>query len=165
MIETASVRHSFATVNGLRLHQLQVGSGGRPLVCLHGVTGHAWTWYEVAQALQDHPEEALRVHVQEELGVSLTERPSPWVAAYSSFACFAVGALIPLLPYLFGSPHLWLALATGGVGLALAGAIAARFTGRSGHQRRWSVRRCLTCRPSASRTASRCRSWGSGRGR
>lgn len=85
---------------------------------------------QMAQALRDHPEEALRIHVQDELGVSATQRPSPWVAAYSSFLCFAVGALIPLLPYLFGSPYLWLALAVGGLGLILAGAVAARFTGR-----------------------------------
>lgn len=85
---------------------------------------------EVAGALRDHPEEALRVHVQEELGVSTTRGPNPWVAAGSSFACFSVGALIPLLPYLFGSAHLWLALAAGGAGLALAGAVASRFTSR-----------------------------------
>ena len=48
-------------------------------------------------------EEALRVHAQEELGVDPTEQPSPWTAAISSFVCFAVGALIPLLPYLLGA--------------------------------------------------------------
>lgn len=84
----------------------------------------------MAEALRDHPEEALRVHVQEELGVSATEAPSPWVAAFSSFGCFAVGALIPLLPYLFGSSQLWLALGVGGLGLVVAGGVAARFTGR-----------------------------------
>lgn len=86
--------------------------------------------WRMADALRDLPDEALRIHVQEELGVSATEHPSPWTAAVSSFACFAVGGLIPLLPYLFGSPHLWLALAAGGLGLAGAGALAARFTGR-----------------------------------
>lgn len=85
---------------------------------------------QVAEAFMARPEEALRVHVQEEMGVSLTERPSPWVAAFSSFGCFAVGAVIPLLPYLFGADLLWLALGVGGVGLVAAGAIAARFTGR-----------------------------------
>lgn len=85
---------------------------------------------EVAHTLRDHPEEALRIHVQEELGVSMSDVPSPWVAAISSFLCFSVGALIPLLPYLFGATSLWLALALGGVGLALAGVLASRFTGR-----------------------------------
>ena len=30
------------------------------------------------------------------------EQPSPWTAAISSFLCFSIGALIPLLPYLLG---------------------------------------------------------------
>jgi VIT1/CCC1 family predicted Fe2+/Mn2+ transporter len=51
-------------------------------------------------------------------------------AAVSSFLCFAVGALIPLLPYLLGAPVLWLALLCGGAGLVAAGAISARFTAR-----------------------------------
>jgi vacuolar iron transporter family protein len=86
---------------------------------------------QMADALKDHPEQALRMHTQEELGVSPTESPSPWVAAVSSFCCFAVGALMPLLPYLLGGVQLWPALATGGAGLLAAGAIAARFTGRN----------------------------------
>jgi VIT1/CCC1 family predicted Fe2+/Mn2+ transporter len=85
---------------------------------------------QVAEALKDHPEEALRVHVQEELGVSMTDVPSPWVAAFSSFLCFVVGGVIPLLSYLFGSTELWLALAVGGAGLFVVGALTARFTTR-----------------------------------
>jgi VIT1/CCC1 family predicted Fe2+/Mn2+ transporter len=86
---------------------------------------------QVADLLKAHPEQALRVHAQEELGVVPDELPSPWTAAVSSFVCFSVGALIPLLTYLFGVPTLWPALAVGGVGLFVAGAIVARFTGRS----------------------------------
>jgi len=85
---------------------------------------------QVAEVLKDHPEQALRVHAQEELGVVPDELPSPWTAAASSFVCFAVGALVPLLPYLFGIHKLWLALAVGGVGLFVAGAVVARFTGK-----------------------------------
>ncbi|NUT38080.1 MAG: hypothetical protein HOV79_33955 [Hamadaea sp.] len=87
---------------------------------------------QVAHALRDHPEEALRVHAQEELGVVPEASPSPWTAAISSFVCFSVGALIPLLSYLLGSDSLWLALAIGGAGLFAAGALTARFT-----HRRW----------------------------
>jgi VIT1/CCC1 family predicted Fe2+/Mn2+ transporter len=87
--------------------------------------------HQVANALKANPEEALRVHAQEELGVNPHEQPSPWVAAISSFLCFSVGALIPLLPYLIGSDELWLALAVGGVGLFIAGALVARFTYRT----------------------------------
>ncbi|WP_329007890.1 VIT1/CCC1 transporter family protein [Micromonospora rifamycinica] len=85
---------------------------------------------QVAEAVRRNPEEALRVHVREELGVDPDEQPSPWAAAVSSFLCFSVGALIPLLSYLFGSTSLALALAVGGVGLFAAGAVVARFTGR-----------------------------------
>jgi VIT1/CCC1 family predicted Fe2+/Mn2+ transporter len=86
---------------------------------------------QVADVLKANPEQALRVHAQEELGVVPDELPSPWTAATSSFVCFAIGALIPLLTYLFGVDVLWPALAVGGVGLFVAGAIVARFTGRS----------------------------------
>ncbi|HEX5741685.1 MAG TPA: VIT1/CCC1 transporter family protein [Pilimelia sp.] len=86
--------------------------------------------HAVADVLRRHPEEALRVHVREELGVEPDALPSPWTAAVSSFLCFAVGALVPLLPYLVGLPHLWLALAVGGCGLVGAGLLVARFTGR-----------------------------------
>ncbi|KWV33208.1 MULTISPECIES: VIT1/CCC1 transporter family protein [Micromonospora] len=85
---------------------------------------------QVAEAVRRNPEEALRVHVREELGVDPDEQPSPWAAAVSSFLCFSVGALIPLLSYLLGSTSLVLALAIGGVGLFAAGAVVARFTGR-----------------------------------
>jgi vacuolar iron transporter family protein len=86
---------------------------------------------QVADVLKANPEQALRVHAQEELGVVPDELPSPWTAASSSFVCFAVGALVPLLPYLFGIHKLWLALAVGGVGLFVAGAVVARFTGKA----------------------------------
>src|SRR5262249_28424630 len=53
---------------------------------------------EVAEALKRDPKEALRVHVQEEMGIVPGEQPSPWTAAISSFLCFALGAVVPLLP-------------------------------------------------------------------
>ena len=85
---------------------------------------------QVADVLKANPRQALRVHAQEELGVVPDELPSPWTAAGSSFVCFAVGAVIPLLTYLLGFDSLIAALALGGVGLFAAGVIVARFTGR-----------------------------------
>ena len=73
---------------------------------------------------------ALNFHLVQELGVDPREKPSPWVAAGSSFVLFAIGAIIPLIPYLLGYESLWLGLAFGGAGLLLAGASAARFTRR-----------------------------------
>ncbi|RKN19837.1 hypothetical protein D7147_12965 [Micromonospora musae] len=85
---------------------------------------------QVAEAVRRNPEEALRVHVREELGVDPDDQPSPWAAAVSSFFFFSVGAFVPLLTYLLGFTSLWLALGVGGLGLFLAGAVVARFTSR-----------------------------------
>jgi vacuolar iron transporter family protein len=71
---------------------------------------------------------ALNFHLVQELGVDPREKPSPWIAAGSSFVMFAVGAIIPLIPYLLGFESLWAGLACGGAGLLIAGAVAARFT-------------------------------------
>jgi vacuolar iron transporter family protein len=83
-----------------------------------------------AAAEEIHRDEnrALNFHLVQELGVDPREKPSPWVAAGSSFAMFAVGAIAPLIPYLLGFESLWAGLACGGLGLLLAGALAARFT-------------------------------------
>ncbi len=85
---------------------------------------------QVAEAVREKPELALRMHIQEELGVNPDEHPDPWAAAISSFLCFSIGALVPLLPYLLGATSLALALAVGGLGLFVAGAVVSRFTNR-----------------------------------
>jgi VIT1/CCC1 family predicted Fe2+/Mn2+ transporter len=72
--------------------------------------------------------QALNFHLVQELGVDPRERPSPWVAAGSSFVMFSIGAIVPLIPYLLGFGSLWLGLACGGLGLLLAGGVAASFT-------------------------------------
>jgi vacuolar iron transporter family protein len=71
---------------------------------------------------------ALNFHLSQELGVDPQEKPSPWVAAGSSFVMFAIGAIVPLIPYLLGFRSLSLGLLFGGVGLLVAGGVAARFT-------------------------------------
>ena len=71
---------------------------------------------------------ALNFHLSQELGVDPREKPSPWVAAISSFVTFAVGAITPLVPYLLGFESLWAGLILGGVGLMIAGGVASRFT-------------------------------------
>jgi VIT1/CCC1 family predicted Fe2+/Mn2+ transporter len=85
---------------------------------------------QVAEQLSADPETALRLHIVAELGLSPDDKPSPWTAAVSSFLTFSVGAVIPLLPYLFGLSLLWVALVAGGAGLVLAGALSSRFTPR-----------------------------------
>jgi VIT1/CCC1 family predicted Fe2+/Mn2+ transporter len=71
---------------------------------------------------------ALNFHLTQELGVDPEDKPSPYVAASSSFIMFAIGAIVPLIPYLLGFRSLWLGLLCGGVGLLIAGGVAARFT-------------------------------------
>jgi VIT1/CCC1 family predicted Fe2+/Mn2+ transporter len=85
---------------------------------------------EVAVQLSADPETALRLHIVAELGLSPEDKPSPRVAAVSSFLTFGTGALLPLLPYLLGVSLLWVALLCGGVGLLVAGALSSRFTPR-----------------------------------
>lgn len=71
---------------------------------------------------------AVNVHLVQEIGVDPQETPSPFVAAISSFLTFSLGALIPLVPYLFGFGLLWLGLLSGALGLLVVGAVTSRFT-------------------------------------
>jgi VIT1/CCC1 family predicted Fe2+/Mn2+ transporter len=83
---------------------------------------------EVAEQVSRDPDEALRLHAQEELGVDPTELPSPWVAAFSSFFAFSLGAVVPLVTFFAGVSALWPALVVAAVTLFVAGAVVARMT-------------------------------------
>jgi vacuolar iron transporter family protein len=85
---------------------------------------------QVAKQISTNPEEALGMHVREELGVDYHELPSPLTAAGASLATFAVGALIPLLPYLLGYDSLWAALGLAAVAAFVGGGMVARLTDR-----------------------------------
>ncbi|WNM50016.1 VIT1/CCC1 transporter family protein [Kitasatospora sp. CM 4170] len=87
--------------------------------------------HEVARQLSADPDQTLEIHAREELGIDPNDLPSPWVAAGSSFVCFAVGALLPLLPYLLGATTLLPALLLSVTGLFACGAVVARVTARS----------------------------------
>jgi VIT1/CCC1 family predicted Fe2+/Mn2+ transporter len=86
---------------------------------------------EVARQLSRDPEDALDIHAREELGVDPGNLPSPYVAAISSFVFFSIGALIPVLPYLFGATLLWPSGILAVLGLFGAGALVSRVTARS----------------------------------
>jgi VIT1/CCC1 family predicted Fe2+/Mn2+ transporter len=85
---------------------------------------------QVAQQISQNPEETLKIHASQELGVDPSELPSPMQAALFSFISFAIGALVPLVPYLLGAKVLWLSLAVTAVALAITGGAVARLTGR-----------------------------------
>jgi len=54
---------------------------------------------QLAAEMMRDPEMALEAHAREELGIDPTQLGSPVGAAASSFVAFALGALIPLLPW------------------------------------------------------------------
>src|SRR5690349_506827 len=57
---------------------------------------------EIAERIFRDPDTALDVLIREELGLDPEELGSPWGAAFGSFVAFAIGAAIPVVPYLFG---------------------------------------------------------------
>lgn len=79
------------------------------------------------------PDLALEVHAREELGISTDSLGSPWQAAAASFGTFALGAFIPLFPWLFtsGTGALVLSIVLGAVAAVVVGVVLARFTERS----------------------------------
>jgi vacuolar iron transporter family protein len=85
---------------------------------------------QAAAEISAHPEQALAVHAFEELGVDPSDLPSPLVAAGASLAAFAVGATVPLLPYLLGFDALAACLALSAVAAVVGGGLVARLTGR-----------------------------------
>lgn len=56
-----------------------------------------------AEHIMADPDQALDVHAREEFGLDPEELGSPWGAAGSSFLTFAVGAFVPLVPFVFGA--------------------------------------------------------------
>jgi VIT1/CCC1 family predicted Fe2+/Mn2+ transporter len=89
---------------------------------------------ELSAKLLSDPQSAIDVLAREELGIDPAELGgSPWVAAGTSMLLFALGALIPVLPFLFltGTAAIGTSLVAGSVGLCLIGAAIAVFTGRS----------------------------------
>jgi vacuolar iron transporter family protein len=85
---------------------------------------------EVARQIHADVENAVSVHAREELGVDPNDLPSPRLAAVSSFAAFAVGAFIPLLPYLLGGTTLVPAALLTLVALFGCGAVVSHVTVR-----------------------------------
>ena len=85
---------------------------------------------KVATQLSAHPDSALDLHVREELGVDPGELPSPYTAAGASLVTFAIGALIPLIPYLAGFDSLAVALGLAAVAAFAGGGVVARLTDR-----------------------------------
>ncbi len=85
---------------------------------------------EVARQIHADPDVAVEVHARDELGVTMNDLPSPLLAAVSSFVSFAVGAIIPVLPFLLGANALLPVVIVSLLGLFGCGAIVTRLTAR-----------------------------------
>jgi vacuolar iron transporter family protein len=87
----------------------------------------------MAEAVMRDPDVALEAHALEELGISPENLGSPIAAATSSFAAFAIGALVPLLPWFFleKGAAVVLSLALAVVAAVAVGVATGRFTDRS----------------------------------
>lgn len=85
-----------------------------------------------ATRLVANPEVALDVLAREELGLNPDELGSAIGAAAYSFGSFAIGATLPLLPFIVGAPQpVVSAAACAGAALFVVGAIMSLFSGRS----------------------------------
>jgi VIT1/CCC1 family predicted Fe2+/Mn2+ transporter len=85
---------------------------------------------EVARQIHDDVDNAVNVHAREELGVEPGDLASPRLAAVSSLLSFAIGAAVPLLPYLLGATSVLPAVALTLLALFVCGAVVARVTVR-----------------------------------
>ncbi|MEN3315277.1 MAG: vacuolar iron transporter family protein [Acidimicrobiaceae bacterium] len=101
---------------------------------------------DLAEALMRDPKVALETHAREELGIHPESLGAPVAAAVSSFLAFSAGALIPLLPWFFGTgtAATIVSMVLGVVSALAVGAALAGFTGRpmarsAGRQLLWSA--------------------------
>jgi VIT1/CCC1 family predicted Fe2+/Mn2+ transporter len=87
---------------------------------------------DVAAHLVANPEKALDTLAREELGLNPDDLGSPIGAALSSFVCFAVGASLPLIPFLIGATNgVIIAAAISGAALFAIGMMLSLFSGKN----------------------------------
>ncbi len=108
---------------------------------------------EEARTISEHlianPEKALDTLAREELGLNPDDLGSSIGAALSSFVAFAIGATLPLIPFLFGfSAHgITIAATISGIALFVGGAVLSLFSGKNAlwglaHAGHWRGGRC-----------------------
>jgi len=89
----------------------------------------------MAARLMENPQIALETLVREELGLDPGELGSPWGASIGSFLAFAIGALVPVIPFFFGAsaglPFVVASAGLAAVATFAVGASLSLFTGRN----------------------------------
>ena len=85
---------------------------------------------QLADGMMRDPELALRAHTREELGIDPSAIGNPMRAALFSLVAFAIGALIPLLPWLLTSSgnELWWSIGLSAVASFALGGLIGWFT-------------------------------------
>ena len=96
----------------------------------------------VAKRIMERPEVALETMAREELGLDSSQLGSPWGAAASSFIAFVIGAIVPILPYVFdaGTLAFTLSAVLSAGALVSVGALIASTSGRNAS---WGALRML----------------------
>jgi VIT1/CCC1 family predicted Fe2+/Mn2+ transporter len=137
-LSVQSARELFA--NELRIEAAQLAASPDAEVAeLRGIYERKGVPSTMARELADHmvrsdPVLALDTMAREELGFDPNELGgSAWVAAGTSLALFALGAVVPLLPFLLAGGQLALIVAAGLSGVALFG-LGAGITALTGTQ-------------------------------
>ena len=121
---------------GLQRHQLHhTPEQERDILCeIYEAKGLSRAEAEliVARIMKD-PERAIDTFVREEIGLSAETMGSPVAAGLGSLSAFAIGALVPLLPFLIlggGSTAFGLSIAASGIALFAVGIGVSRITHR-----------------------------------
>jgi VIT1/CCC1 family predicted Fe2+/Mn2+ transporter len=88
----------------------------------------------VAEGVMTNPDAALDTHAREELGIDPEDLGgSAWQAAGASFVLFCIGAIPPIIPFVFigGTTAIVISLVLSGIALFVIGAVITRLTDRS----------------------------------
>ncbi len=87
----------------------------------------------LASKMMGSPEQALRTHAREELGINPENLGSPWQASLSSMVATAFGGLVPLISWFFvaGTAAIVASIILVGLVAVIVGLALAKFTGKS----------------------------------
>ncbi len=136
-VSVASQRDVFAREIALEKSELETKplEEQRELELIYRAKGlDAESARRTAETIMSDPDVALDTLVREELGLDPDELGSPYKVAASSFVAFAVGAVVPVIPYLFTSiispgTALLLAMLFASLALVAVGGTVGRLSG------------------------------------
>jgi VIT1/CCC1 family predicted Fe2+/Mn2+ transporter/rhodanese-related sulfurtransferase len=134
-VSVRSQREMYEYQIGLERDELEAypEEEAKELALIYEARGLAWAEAKrLADSMIADPERGLDTLAREELGLNTDELGSPWGAATFSFLSFAGGALLPVLPFLFGkSPGaLYVSIGLTAAALFAVGSTLSLFTGR-----------------------------------